>query len=712
MFVTEFSDPEVTIEELVSKLELYLPADSVCDVRRAYYYAQQAHEGQTRRSGEPYVTHPLAVANILADMRMDPQSLMAAMLHDVIEDTGIPKSALANQFSETVADLVDGVSKLTQIESASKAEMQAENFQKMAMAMARDIRVILVKLADRLHNMRTLGALRPDKRRRIARETLEIYAPIANRLGMNDIRLELEDRGFHAMYPMRSTRIQHALTKVHGNRKEVIQKAKDAIEQCLKTEGHSVKVTGREKHLWSIYQKMRNKQKSFSEIMDVFAFRIVTDTVDQCYRVLGCIHNLYKPVPGAFKDYIAIPKANGYQSLHTILVGLHGVPIEVQIRTKDMDAIANTGIASHSLYKSEEEGVESTAHSRTRDWIKGLLELQQKAGNPVEFVEHVKVDLFPDEVYVFTPKGSIIELPQGATAVDFAYAVHTEVGNKCVAARINNRLSPLSQPLLSGQNIRIITSDTAHPNPAWLDFVVSGKARAAVRHFMKNQQFSESIVLGRRMLDRVLVNQDVDLDSLDQDVLITTANKLGFESFELLLEAIGLGNQIPYLVTQEIIQAAGLISSDKHKDLPLVLSNTDGVVMSYAGCCRPIPGDVIVGRINPGKGIVIHRDNCRNIEEFQGKLGELTPVTWASKMQGDFLADVRVELENHRGVFASLAALISDEFGGIDRVDIVEKDAGYAIINLTLDVRDRVHLAHILKKIYRQPWSIKASRRK
>lgn len=703
------SDHPISIDELTDKLHEYLPVDQVQLVRRAYYYAQQAHDGQLRRSGEPYVTHPLAVANILASMYMDAESLMAAMLHDVIEDTGIPKVALAAQFGDQVADLVDGVSKLTQIEFETRAEMQAENFQKMAMAMARDIRVILVKLADRLHNMRTLGALKPMKARRIARETLDIYAPIANRLGMNDIRLELEDRGFYALHPLRARRIDAALKSVRGNRNEIVDKITNALQACLTKEGHDVDVIGREKHLWSIYKKMKSKHKNFKEIMDVYAFRIVTDSVDQCYRVLGCIHNLYKPVPGAFKDYIAIPKTNGYQSLHTVLIGMHGVPIEVQIRTREMDVMANQGIASHSLYKVADDDGDLAPHSRARDWIQGLLQLQQQAGNSMEFIEHVKVDLFPDEVYVFTPKGKIIELPHGATPVDFAYAVHTGVGDRCVAARVNNRLTPLSQVLESGQHIQIVTSPGAQPNPAWLDFVATGKARAAIRHFLKSQRVSESVVLGRRMLDRSLQALGKSLDDVDERRTSVALKHFNVKTENQLFEAIGLGNFIPLVVAQQMVSRDEV---DGISEAPLLVKETEGMVMSFAGCCRPIPGDQIVGRLSPGKGVVVHRDECKNLSDVRERIGEITPVAWSRDVKGEYLADIRVEVENSRGVFAGLAALLAEEGGNIDRVDIAEKDTGYAIIHLTIGVRNRVHLASILRKVHRKSWVIKASRRK
>src|SRR5690554_4219927 len=586
------------VEALADRISSYLAADQVNLVRRAYYYAEQAHDGQRRRSGEAYVTHPLAVANILADMHMDHQSLMAAMLHDVIEDTGIAKEAISAQFGETVAELVDGVSKLTQMKFENKAEAQAENFQKMALAMARDIRVILVKLADRLHNMRTLDAMPPEKSRRIARETLEIYAPIANRLGMHNMRVEFEDLGFRAMHPMRCERIRAAVRGARGNRKEIVAKIEQSLQSCLEREGLVGQVSGREKHLYSIYKKMRGKRKAFSEIMDVYAFRIVVDKVDTCYRVLGAVHSLYKPLPGRFKDYIAIPKANGYQSLHTTLFGMHGVPIEIQIRTQEMEELANNGIAAHWLYKTEEDGRRNN-HARARQWVKGLLELQQNAGNSLEFIENVKIDLFPDEVYVFTPNGRILEMPKGATPVDFAYAVHTDIGNACIACRVNRRLAPLSQPLASGATVEIITGPSHRPNPAWLNFVVTGKARTHIRHALKQQQHDESVELGRRLLDKALDIHAVKLDDIPVARIDALLDEYQQESLDAVLESIGLGSRTAQIVARRLLADA---NAEQHPvvDEPLVIHGTEGMVLNYARCCGPIPGDPIVGHLSAG----------------------------------------------------------------------------------------------------------------
>ncbi|MDN3637938.1 bifunctional (p)ppGpp synthetase/guanosine-3',5'-bis(diphosphate) 3'-pyrophosphohydrolase [Simiduia curdlanivorans] len=682
-----------TIDALAHQLSSYLEPAQINLVRRAYLYAEQAHDGQKRRSGDPYITHPLAVAVILSGMHMDHQSLMAAMLHDVIEDTGIAKVALGDQFGDTVADLVDGVSKLTQIEFESQAEKQAENFQKMTLAMSRDIRVILVKLADRLHNMRTLGVMPPEKKRRIARETLEIYAPIAHRLGMNDMRIEFENRGFSAMHPLRAKRLKAALQSARGNRKELVDQINQSLQLRLEAEHINALVIGREKHLYSIYTKMRSKKKSFKEIMDVYAFRIIVDSVDTCYRTLGAIHNLYKPIISEFKDYIAIPKTNGYQSLHTVLVGMHGVPIEVQIRTKEMDEMANSGIAAHWLYKANDNP--NASHLRARQWVQGLLEMQQRAGDSLEFIENVKIDLFPDEVYVFTPKGRIVELPSGATAVDFAYAVHTDVGNACVACRINDRLAPLSQTLQSGQKVTIITASSAQPNPSWLNFVTSGKARSAIRHFLKHQRHHESIDLGRRLLTRSLADRGIDLQNLDKDERKALLKECGVNSLESLFEDVGLGKRLPHAV-------ANLVQSENNKansQSPLMIESSDGMMISFARCCRPIPGDPILGHISAGKGLVVHHDTCRNIAELRENPEKISIVNWSPDVKGEFPVDIRVEVESGRGIIANLATRITEQNANIEQIQVHERDAHNSVINLTIDVSGRVHLANIIKRL-------------
>jgi len=685
------------IDALADRLSTYLGPDQVNLVRRAYFYAEQAHDGQRRRSGEAYVTHPLAVANILADMHMDHQSLMAAMLHDVIEDTGIPKEALVAQFGETVAELVDGVSKLTQMNFETKAEAQAENFQKMAMAMARDIRVILVKLADRLHNMRTLEVLAGEKRRRIAKETLEIYAPIANRLGMHTMRVEFEDLGFKAMHPMRSERIRAAVRRARGNRNEIVEKIEQSLIHCLERDGLEGEVLGREKHLYSIYKKMRGKRKAFHEIMDVYAFRIVVDKVDTCYRVLGAVHSLYKPLPGRFKDYIAIPKANGYQSLHTTLFGMHGVPIEIQIRTREMEEMANNGIAAHWLYKSNEDEVPKGTHARARQWVKGVLELQQRAGNSLEFIESVKIDLFPDEVYVFTPKGRIMELPKGSTAVDFAYAVHTDVGNTCIACRVNRRLAPLSQPLESGSTVEIVTAPGARPNPAWLNFVVTGKARTHIRHALKLQRRSESINLGERLLSKALSGFETSLDKISPERIQQVLAEYHMEYVEDLLEDIGLGNRMAYVIARRLIarddeQAPAL-------EGPLAIRGTEGLVLNYAKCCTPIPGDPIVGHLSAGKVMVVHLETCRNIADVRHNPDKCIQLSWSKDVTGEFNVELRVELEHQRGLIALLAGSVNAADGNIEKIGMDERDGRISVVQLVVSVHDRVHLARVIKKL-------------
>lgn len=689
-----------TIDALSTTLRSYLNPEQTSHVRRAYFFAEQAHYGQRRRSGEAYVTHPLAVASILADMHMDHQSLIAAMLHDVIEDTGIEKSAIGEQFGSTVADLVDGVSKLTQMEFETLEQKQAENFQKMALAMARDIRVILVKLADRLHNMRTLGVLQRPKARRIARETLDIYAPIAMRLGMNNVRMEFQDLGFRALYPMRATRIEAALRGARGNRKELVEKIRHQIDATLQQEELDADVTGREKHLYSIYQKMKSKNKSFSEIMDIYAFRIVVDSVDTCYRVLGCIHSLYKPVPGEFKDYIAIPKANGYQSLHTVLKGMHGVPIEVQIRTRDMEDMANNGIAAHWLYKSDEQYANGS-HARAREWVKGLLDMQQRAGNSLEFIDAVKTDLFSDEIYVFTPKGRILELPQRATAVDFAYAVHTDVGNSCVACRIDRRHAPLSEPLASGQTVEILVSSGARPNPSWLDYTVTAKARSNIHHYLKNQTRDDSVALGRSLLGKSLAGYDANLEELPPERLAEFLSQQKYADMDDLLADVARGNRLPAITAQQLMlgHSADELQDGDNDAPPVAICGTEGFMVSYARCCHPIPGDPIEGYLSSEKGMVIHRDQCNNLGDLREHRERLVALLWDEEVEGEYPVELRVEVENRRGMIATIATRFNSMGVNIEKISTDDKDYQYTFVNLEVLVTNRVHLARIMKRL-------------
>ena len=689
---------ELLRQDIVS----YLDEEKIDQIEKAYHYAKKAHFNQKRQSGEPYITHPLAVARILAGLQMDHQSLMAALLHDVIEDTGVEKKELGAVFDETVGELVDGVSKLNQINFESRAEAQAENFQKMAFAMSRDIRVIIVKLADRLHNMRTLGCLKPEKKRRIAKETLEIYAPIANRLGMYDIRLELEELGFHAVYPMRARRIAAAVKASKGHHREIVDKIRLALVGALKARDITVEVEGREKHLYSIYKKMRDNRKSFSDIMDVYGFRIIVDSEDQCYRVLGAVHGHYKPIPGRFKDYIAIPKGNGYQSLHTTLIGIHGAPIEIQVRTKEMEARANRGVASHWFYKSTEDNA-TGQDGRAHQWIKSVMELQKFAGNPLEFIENVKMDLFPDEVYIFTPKGRIMELPKGATAVDFAYAVHTDIGNTCIACRINRRIAPLSQPLQNGQTVEIVTKADSKPYIAWLNFVVTGKAKTNIRHTLKNQQRSQSRALGRRLLEQSLSYLDASIDSISEEQMSVVLEEFGFETQDELLEDLGLGNRMSYVVAYRLLLGdADADTEDEQnpdKQESLAILGTEGMVLSYAKCCHPIPGDAIVGRLRKGRGVMIHIETCKNIADEIAASKDNLMVRWDPEVTGEFSVSLMMDTLNERGVLATLAAAIAKSDADIEKIEFSEKGTTIGTIHLDVAVNNRVHLARLMKRL-------------
>jgi guanosine-3',5'-bis(diphosphate) 3'-pyrophosphohydrolase len=691
------------ISDLCTELEEYLESSQVAEVYRAYLFGAQAHEGQKRVSGEPYIYHPIAVARIMAEMRMDYKSIVAALLHDVIEDTPTLKEQLAETFGDEVAELVDGVSKLTHLDEISKVEQQAENFRKMMLAMVKDIRVILIKLADRLHNMRTLDAMRPEKRRRIARETMDIYAPIANRLGIYSMRHELLDLSFKNAYPMRYRALKNACLEVTGNRKEIFKTIKLAIKDRLKKANIDASVLYRQKNIHSIYMKMKEKKISFKELSDVYGVRILTDSEDECYRVLGLMHNLYKPIPGKFKDYLAIPKANGYQSLHTILFGPHGVPLEVQIRTHEMDRFAQSGIAAHWLYKDgadKDKGGES-AQTRALEWLKGLLEMQQRAGSSLEFLENVKVDLFPDEIYVFTPKGNIMKLPRGATVVDFAYAVHTDIGNTCVAARIDHRMSPLSSSLYNGQLIEIITSRHSRPHPSWLNFVVTAKARTNIRHFLKSLQRTEAENLGRRLLKQAILQmQGQDLEP-DEAQIMRVLEKYRLQSYEALLAEVGLGNRTASLVAKALFDSCDLDEDVTHLDpsgKPLPIRGTEGMVVSYAKCCRPVPGDPVVAHFSQGRGLVVHRTSCKNMNDPQHN-NRKQDVQWSEHVQGEFQAELLMQVENQRGALARLAATIADMSSNIEQVNQSEKDGLISTTDFVITVRDRIHLARIMKKL-------------
>ena len=685
---------------LNEELERYLESSQIEKCKQAYLFAEKAHTGQMRRSGEPYICHPVAAALILAQMRLDYQTIIATLLHDVVEDTLASKDDLFQQFGEEITALVDGVTKLTKIKFESRAQAQAENFRKMVLAMVKDIRVIIVKLADRLHNMQTLGVMPSVKRRRIAIETLEIYAPIANRLGMHAIYVGLEDLGFKALYPMRYHAIKSAVEKARGNRYELTQKIERDLQEALNALSIPYEhVFGRQKHLYSIYRKMRLKKASFAEITDVFAFRIITEDIDSCYRVLGALHQTYKPVPQRFKDYIGIPKVNGYQSLHTTLFGPFGVPLEVQIRTRDMDRVADNGVAAHWIYKSSGSEI-NEAQLRAREWVQRLLELQHSTGNSLEFIENVKIDLFPDEVYVFTPKGDIMELPNGATPVDFAYTVHSDVGNSCVAAKVNRRLVPLSVPLVNGQTVEIITAPSVNPNPAWLNFVVTGKARSNIRNFLKDQHHAESIALGHRFLEQAFTELASDFAKVPRESLRALLDDLGHKTADDLFYAIGIGNQMPMVIAKRLIVVHDATEIDKTtKSGSLPIKGTEGMVLRFAECCQPIPGDNIVGRFQQGRGILVHTSDCVAIKHARGNPGQFISLCWDEHVKGEFWVDITVDVENQRGVLAALATTIAEAESNIGNINVDPRDGRHNAVTFSISVLNRTHLARVMRRL-------------
>ncbi|WP_158117077.1 bifunctional GTP diphosphokinase/guanosine-3',5'-bis pyrophosphate 3'-pyrophosphohydrolase [Vibrio cincinnatiensis] len=692
----------------------YLSEPQIEALRQSYIVARDAHEGQTRSSGEPYIIHPVAVARILAEMRLDLETLQAALLHDVIEDTPATKEELEIKFGTAVAELVDGVSKLDKLKFRDRKEAQAENFRKMVLAMVQDIRVILIKLSDRTHNMRTLGALRPDKKRRIARETLEIYAPLAHRLGIHNIKTELEELGFEALYPNRYRVLKEVVKAARGNRKEMIQRIHSEIEGRLHEVGLPARVVGREKNLYSIYNKMKTKEQRFHTIMDIYAFRVIVDTADTCYRVLGQVHSLYKPRPNRVKDYIAVPKANGYQSLHTSMVGPHGVPVEVQIRTEDMDQMADKGVAAHWSYKSNGERGGTTAQVKAQRWMQSLLELQQSAGNSFEFIENVKSDLFPDEIYVFTPKGRIVELPVGATAVDFAYAVHTDVGNTCVGARVDRTPYPLSKSLKNGQTVEIISAPGARPNAAWLNYVVTSRARTKIRQVLKTMRREESITLGRRLLNHAL--GDLSLSDISQENIEHVLTDLKLTSENDLLAAIGLGELMSIVIARRLLGDADELTESINKDgtpkKKLPIRGAEGILLTFANCCHPIPDDSIIAHVSPGRGLVVHRETCPNVRGYQKEPDKYMAVEWTKDYEQEFITELRVDMNNRQGALADLTNVISNTGSNIHGLSTEERDGRLYTVTVLLTTKDRVHLAGIMRKIRVMPNTLKVRRRK
>ena len=687
------------LKRLIESLEAYMPAEQVEQVMRAYEFSATAHRGQTRMSGDPFISHPLAVAQILADMHMDSQAIAAAILHDVVEDTETPITELDQQFGNEIATLVDGVSKLDQMHFTSRAEAQAESFRKMMLAMIGDIRVILVKLADRLHNMKTMDSMPADKRARIARETLEIYAPIANRLGINHMKVDLEDLGFRYLYPFRYSVLERALRRSKGSQRQIVKKISERFRDAMEQEGIEGEVIGREKHLYSIYKKMAEKKRMLGDIVDVYGFRIIVDDVNTCYQLLGLVHNLYKPMPARFKDYIAIPRVNGYQSLHTTLFGPKGLPLEVQIRTIEMNRVAEAGVAAHWQYKAEDKS-SATPQRRAREWLANLAEIQE-SGSSEEFLESVKVDLFPDKIYVFTPKGDIMPLPKGATTVDFAYAVHTDVGNRCVAAKIDRNLVPLRTTLQNSQTVEIITARGAKPNPNWVTFVTTAKARSAIRHYMKKMRSSESVDLGKRLLDRSLKDLGSSLRKVGKVRMREALDELGLKDASELFEQLGLGERLAPLTARFLI---GLHDDEAQPEAAsLVIAGTEGVVVGYANCCHPIPGDDVMGYLSSGRGVVIHRNSCGNLINFRKQPEKWIAVSWEEDIDRDFSSQIQVEALNKTGLLAEVAATIADSDSNIEQVAVVDRHEDGTVLTFLLQVKDRTHLARIMRNIKQMP---------
>lgn len=695
-------------EALFQEVSSYLSQEDVERIRQALGFSESAHEGQLRKSGEPYISHPIAVAQILTPLHLDAQAIMAALLHDVVEDTGISSEELAHKFGKSVADLVEGLSKLERIEFETSEDAQAENFRKMLLAMARDVRVILIKLADRLHNMRTLDAMSHEECERIARETMEIYAPIANRLGLNFIYQELEDLSFKYLRPSRYAVLTKALKVARGNRREVVGKILKAVEQRLEENRVHAQVHGREKHLYGIYKKMQAKSLAFSEVLDIYGFRILVDDVPSCYLALGVLHGLYKPIPGKFKDYIAIPKGNGYQSLHTKLFGPYGTPIEVQIRTMEMHRIAEAGVASHWLYKAADTPI-NDLHKKTHQWLQNLLESLSQSDSSIEFLEHLKVDLFPDDVYVFTPKGKILALPRGATAVDFAYSVHTDIGNHCVAAKINFELAPLRTELKNGDRVEIITASTAKPNPAWLGYAVTSKARSQIRHLLKTIHFDESVQLGERLLNQALASLGVKPQDIGEPVWEKLVRDTTAKSRTEILADIGLGRRLNMVVARQLARMGEGGAGESFSSGTITIQGTEGMAVQLAKCCRPIPGDPIVGVIKRGQGLVVHTHDCPALRKGRKNAEDWLDVTWDRHINKPFDVSIKIIVANQRGVLANVAAAIAETGSNIDNAHFTN-EGDYTTLYFTLQVNNRMHLANIMRNLRKISEVVRISR--
>jgi guanosine-3',5'-bis(diphosphate) 3'-pyrophosphohydrolase len=713
----------------------YLSKAEIKQIREAYKFADEAHLGQFRASGQPYITHPIAVAGMVADWRLDAQAVMAALMHDAMEDCGVTKVELIERFGAPTAELVDGLTKLDKLQFSTREEGQAESFRKMLLAMARDVRVILVKLADRLHNMRTMAAMQPAKRKRIARETLDIYAPIAHRLGLNQLYRELQELSFSHLYPWRHGALDKAVKRSRGYRRDIVERVQRDVEKAFAASKMKVLITGREKTVYSIYRKMREKHTSFAQVSDIFGFRIVVQTLPDCYLALGVLHQLYKPVPGRFKDYVAIPKANGYQSLHTTLVSPLGTAVEFQIRTEQMHAVAESGIAAHWLYKNiRRSGGTGDAHPLGAMWLQSLLDIQDETRDAAEFLEHVKIDLVPEAVYVFTPMSKIMALPRGATAVDFAYAIHSDVGDHCVAAKVNGEPVALRTELKSGDVVEIVTAPGARPNPAWLNFVRTGRARSKIRHFLKTMELEESRGLGEKLLSQALRAEGLALPSTDptdtdaQALWQALTRWSGNRGRGELLTDIGLGRKIATIVAKRLAQlmaergtrpdavtlTLGRYGTDDSTPSQggVLIDGSEGASVQLAACCRPIPGDAIVGYLGRGEGLLVHTAECHTGKRLKERDPERwMAVEWAEQPVRSFDTAVSVQVRNGKGALAQVAASVSAAEADITHIDMDnERDTDVAELRLQLSVRDRLHLADVLRTLKRSPPVMRAAR--
>lgn len=705
--VPDYPQPVQKLREL---LHSYLDPEKVAVILRAFEVGAQAHGDQTRITGEPYILHPVAVAQILANMRMDHESLAAAILHDTLEDTPLSKEDVQSQFGEEIANLVDGVTKLDKMKFRTRNEADAESFRKLMLAMSRDLRVIFIKLADRMHNMRTLDSMSGSSRRRIARETLDIYAPIADRLGMNSMKSELEDMGFAKLYPWRYRTINEHLDAMTGHRKEIVGNIKETLKKGMEDAGVPCRISGRQKTPYSIYRKMLSKDLSFSEVTDFYAFRIITDSEAHCYVALGVVHNLYPPKPGRFKDFIALPKANGYQSLHTVLNSPYGLPVEIQIRTEDMDVMAVKGAAAHWHYKTGNAASDGSAQVRAREWLMQLVDIQRHTGDSLEFLESAKSDLFPDEIFVFTPKGKIIDLRRNATALDFAYAIHTDIGNHTESTLVDKIEVPLSTKLANGQTVRIITDPAAHPRPEWLEFVSTARARTSIRTYLKSLQLEDTVALGLRLVEKALNARGSFLDAIEQARWDRFLKENHFARQEDLFRDVALGTTLAPIIAAKLAPETKLLANQEGVEEALTIAGSEGSAVSFAACCLPVPGDRIMAYVSSDKGMVVHRVSCANVREFRKHPDRCIDVIWAPLTQGMFRVAVKITAINIPGVLAGISGCIAEAGSNIEKISISESNPETSTLLFNLSVKNRDHMARVLRRLRRNSKIIRVTR--